>query len=268
MRPYRCLKCAESHPTKNCPKVGRTTPATCALCLGPHPSNYKGCEVYKEILVTKIQKRTTLRPQTNLNAITQLQDQTKNTTKTDTEKPKYYSDVVKGTPDKSFNLPSQQENYQQITYNRIEEIFIKQSEKIDMILQQMILQHDGSLDNSSQQTDKVRKLKIATWNINGLSPNKSEVDILLKIHDLDILLISETHFTNSNHVNISNYNIYTTNHPDGTAHGGTAVVIRSSIEHYELPQFKTEHIQATSVSVQDKNGNFNVSSVYCLQSIK
>lgn len=107
------------------------------------------------------------------------------------------------------------------------------------------------------------KLKIATWNINGLSPNKSEVDTLLKIHDLDILLISETHFTNSSHVSISNYNIYTTNHPDGTAHGGTAVVIRSSIEHYELPQFKTEHIQATSVSVQDKNGNFIVSSVYC-----
>ncbi|CAH2106908.1 unnamed protein product [Euphydryas editha] len=137
MRPYRCLKCAESHPTKNCPKVGRTTPATYALCLGPHPSNYKGCEVYKEILARKIQKRTTLRPQTNLNAITQLQDQTKNTTKTDTEKPKYYSDVVKDTPDKSFNLPSQQEKYQQITYNRIEEILIKQSEKIDMILQQM-----------------------------------------------------------------------------------------------------------------------------------
>ncbi|CAH2106651.1 unnamed protein product [Euphydryas editha] len=152
-------------------------------------------------------------PATNLNAITQLQDQTKNTTKTDTEKPKYYSDVVKGTPDKSFNLPSQQENYQQITYNRIEEIFIKQSEKIDMILQQMS-----------------NMMGLLTSPVNKLT---------------------------------NNYNIYTTNHPDGTAHGGTAVVIRSSIEHYELPQLKTEHIQATSVSVQDKNGNFNVSSVYC-----
>lgn len=109
----------------------------------------------------------------------------------------------------------------------------------------------------------LNKMKIGTWNTNGLSPNKSEVEILLKMHDLDILLISETHLTDKSHIQIRNYNIYTTNHPDGTAHGGTAILIRSSIEHYELPQFKTEHIQATSVNIQHRNGHFNISSVYC-----
>lgn len=106
-------------------------------------------------------------------------------------------------------------------------------------------------------------LKIATWNIDGLSAKIKEAEVLINEHKLDILLISETHLTNKNQIRIPNYNIYTTNHPDGTAHGGTAVIIRSSISHHELPHFRSHHIQATTISVQDKNGNFNVSSVYC-----
>jgi len=27
----------------------RDTPATCALCKGDHPANYKGCQIYKQI---------------------------------------------------------------------------------------------------------------------------------------------------------------------------------------------------------------------------
>lgn len=109
----------------------------------------------------------------------------------------------------------------------------------------------------------INKTKIAIWNINGLSPNKNDVEMLLKMHDLDILLISETHFTKNSQINVRNYNIYTTNHPDGTAHGGTAILIRSSVEHYELPEFKTDHIQATTINIQDRDGHFNISSVYC-----
>lgn len=49
LRPYRCVKCAEAHKTTDYPKKDRNTPAKCALCLGSHPANYKGCEVYREI---------------------------------------------------------------------------------------------------------------------------------------------------------------------------------------------------------------------------
>ena len=61
MRPYRCVKCAQSHKTADCPKTDRNTPATCALCLGFHPANYKGCEVYKEILARKFGKQTNIK---------------------------------------------------------------------------------------------------------------------------------------------------------------------------------------------------------------
>lgn len=53
MRPYRCVKCAKGHKTTDCPKKDRNTPATCTLCHGDHPANYKDCHVYKEIRARK-----------------------------------------------------------------------------------------------------------------------------------------------------------------------------------------------------------------------
>lgn len=105
-------------------------------------------------------------------------------------------------------------------------------------------------------------LKITAWNLDGLSPNKEEVEILLHSHNIDILLVSETHLTENSSIRIQNYNIYTTNHPDGTAHAGAAIIVRSNIKHYELPQFKKAHLQATTISIEDRNGDFNVSAIY------
>jgi hypothetical protein len=46
--PSRCVKCAEHHDTKTCSKSS-DTPATCALCNGQHPSNYRGCQVHQQL---------------------------------------------------------------------------------------------------------------------------------------------------------------------------------------------------------------------------
>ncbi|KAE9529197.1 hypothetical protein AGLY_011993 [Aphis glycines] len=46
--PPRCVRCGEHHPSTSCVKT-RNTPATCALCKGDHPANYKGCQIYKQI---------------------------------------------------------------------------------------------------------------------------------------------------------------------------------------------------------------------------
>lgn len=56
MMPFRCVKCGEGHNTSDCLKKDKNTPAKCALCLGDHPANYKGCQVYKEILDRKNKK--------------------------------------------------------------------------------------------------------------------------------------------------------------------------------------------------------------------
>jgi len=45
LRAY-CVKCGRDHNMAECTK-DLTTPATCALCGGAHPANYKGCDVYR-----------------------------------------------------------------------------------------------------------------------------------------------------------------------------------------------------------------------------
>jgi hypothetical protein len=43
-KPYYCVKCGKQHHSKTCTKP-KDAPATCALCNGSHPANYKGCTV-------------------------------------------------------------------------------------------------------------------------------------------------------------------------------------------------------------------------------
>lgn len=51
-KPYYCVKCGQQHDSKTCTKT-RDTPATCALCQGKHPANYKGCSVYRDLTTSK-----------------------------------------------------------------------------------------------------------------------------------------------------------------------------------------------------------------------
>lgn len=46
---FVCVKCGKSHDTKLC-KKSNLTPATCALCTGNHPANYRGCMVYRDLV--------------------------------------------------------------------------------------------------------------------------------------------------------------------------------------------------------------------------
>lgn len=49
-----CVKCGLGHLTVECSKP-TDTPARCVNCLKNHPANYKGCEIYKQILKKKLQ---------------------------------------------------------------------------------------------------------------------------------------------------------------------------------------------------------------------
>lgn len=106
-------------------------------------------------------------------------------------------------------------------------------------------------------------LIIATWNVNGLVNHKSDVELLLAHKNIDILLISEAHLTSKSIFDIKNYCTYSTFHPDGTAHAGTAIIIKKHIKHEILLESKTDQLQATSISVHDNLGSLTLSAVYC-----
>lgn len=77
------------------------------------------------------------------------------------------------------------------------------------------------------------------------------------------MLISETHFTSKSFFKIPNYTLYHTMHPDGRAHGGSAILIRSNIKHHQAQPYQKDYIQATSVVVYDWISKITVSSLYC-----
>jgi hypothetical protein len=77
------------------------------------------------------------------------------------------------------------------------------------------------------------------------------------------MLISETHFTEKSYIKIPHYSIYDTQHPDGTAHGGTAIIIKNSIKHHLHGHYSMAHLQATSVVVEDWIGPLTIAAVYC-----
>lgn len=69
-------------------------------------------------------------------------------------------------------------------------------------------------------------LKIAIWNANRLSNHIQELKHFVNDNEIDIMMISETHFTSKSYVSIPGYFTYYTLHPDGSAHGGTAIIIQ------------------------------------------
>jgi len=90
-------------------------------------------------------------------------------------------------------------------------------------------------------------LRVVLWNANGLLNHKLELQAFLDMHKIDIALISETHFTSRTVFKIPHYTIYHTIHPDNTAHGGAAIILRSSLRHYELLPHQSEAIQAATL---------------------
>lgn len=107
------------------------------------------------------------------------------------------------------------------------------------------------------------KLRIAIWNANGLSQHIPELEIFLKNENIDICLVSETHLTKDSHITIFNYACYHSPHPSNRARGGSAVLIKNNIQHYEEFKMESETMQVTTISIQAKHKVFKVAGIYC-----
>lgn len=73
-------------------------------------------------------------------------------------------------------------------------------------------------------------LRIMTWNANGLNERTQELEIFLRTMNIDIALISETHFTNKSYIKIKGFEAQWTNHPSERARGGSAIIIKENIK--------------------------------------
>jgi hypothetical protein len=108
-----------------------------------------------------------------------------------------------------------------------------------------------------------RSLLILLWNANGLLSRRTELDYFLHEKRIDVALITETHLTPSSYFSLPGYTCYRTDHPDGRAHGGAAILIRSQIQHSSHPGFQNSKIQSSTVFVHCSLFCLHISSVYC-----
>lgn len=51
-------------------------------------------------------------------------------------------------------------------------------------------------------------------------------------------------------------------HPDGTAHGDSAILIKTSIKHHEHSIFNNKYIQASAIEIEDKIGPIIFGVIY------
>lgn len=90
-------------------------------------------------------------------------------------------------------------------------------------------------------------ISILQRNANGLACQKNELHAFLSINSIDILLICEARLTPNSSFNISSYTKYQSNHPDGSAHAGSAILLKSNIKRTILPPYQNNVIQSTNI---------------------
>ena len=106
-----------------------------------------------------------------------------------------------------------------------------------------------------------RPLRILEWNANGIRREILEFTQLLHIHKIDIALISETKISDEATWRSSEYEVWKTEGPI-RGHGGTAVVVKSTITHSPITANGLESIQLMAIELYPRNRRITIGSVY------
>jgi len=113
----------------------------------------------------------------------------------------------------------------------------------------------------STNLPNTKSLKIILWNANGLKQNEPDLPHLLIQSKIDIALITETHYTPS--TNHFVFQVYRADHPDGTTHAGSAILVSNQIQHFPLQILQRPSIQATNIQIVLNHIPTTLSSAYC-----
>ncbi|GJQ73591.1 hypothetical protein Trydic_g13936 [Trypoxylus dichotomus] len=106
---------------------------------------------------------------------------------------------------------------------------------------------------------KQRSVQIALWNANGLSTKKTELEEFVQTHQLDAVLIGETHLIAR--LTLLNFRVYRTDREDVRG-GGTAILVKSTIDHDGDLALDLINIEATAVTVNLATGPVKVVAAY------
>jgi hypothetical protein len=104
-------------------------------------------------------------------------------------------------------------------------------------------------------------LLILLWNCNGILSHTNELIAILHEKRIVITLIAESHLTVNSRLNILGYQVITSNHPDGTAHAGSAILIRS-IQFNRLHIYNKDYLQVCAISMTINHIPLSIAAAY------
>lgn len=104
-------------------------------------------------------------------------------------------------------------------------------------------------------------LKIAFWNANSVLHKKMEVESFIFENNIDIMLLSETFLRPSHKLTIAKYTTYRYDRTDGPG-GGTAILIKRNIKHFEINTPELQHAEANLIMVTTQTGKVRIVSFY------
>jgi exonuclease III len=104
-------------------------------------------------------------------------------------------------------------------------------------------------------------LRLLEWNVNGLLQKCQDLQLLLNKQKIDVCLLTETHLMNQFYIKIKEYQVYHMVHPQNTARGDSAVLIK--VNNHEEAKYVTDENQATVVTVKTKGQAVMFAAVYC-----
>lgn len=100
------------------------------------------------------------------------------------------------------------------------------------------------------------------WNANGLSKYRNVIILFIKNNNIDILLISEIHFTRKIYIVIKGYDIINAYQPSGQAQGGSAVIVKNTLIYKTLHSISTNLTQVAKIQIKCMHSNIAVAAVY------
>ncbi|KAL0271857.1 UNVERIFIED_CONTAM: hypothetical protein PYX00_008819 [Menopon gallinae] len=254
------VKIQPSSSTSECPRKERSAAdVKCCNCGGSHPTNYKGCVVYKQ-LQQKLFPQLRPCPVPPATPATQPPPQTSFSPDNSSPSKRFLRPSRRLFPTPPPAIDSSSTPCSSLLFSfRSLPSGIHAGDPPPAYGYNVKPPHGPHHQNSLMSSP----LRIALWNANGLAQRKLEVETFLTSDNIDVLLISETHFTSTSFFRISRYSFYDTQHSDGAAHGGSAILIRSSLRHHPQASYSTDSIQATTIQISDASGPLNLTALYC-----
>ncbi len=110
-------------------------------------------------------------------------------------------------------------------------------------------------------------LRIVVFNARGVAKQKAELTNFLKDNDIDICLLTETFLKPRHKFTIPNYKVHRTDRLTAD-NGGTAVLVRRSIQHYHTPVPVLNSLECTAVTVVEANREMVLVSNYKQPKVK